>query len=138
MASHYDAVVALLDAAAAVKQFVVHRSHVPSPVVYPYAVLWWPGAPLRDVNSMAGTSGHADIDFQITAVGETEHAVRIVAEAMQDAILDVEVVATGWVTGKIRSRGSRPIDEDRDVTLPVTNRHPLYAVQSYRLGAERA
>ncbi|MBB3666399.1 MULTISPECIES: hypothetical protein [Prauserella salsuginis group] len=132
--THYDEVAALLDATG----FTVHKGHVPDSPELPYAVLWWPGVGRRSRNTLAGSSGRLDVSFRITSIGLTDVAVRIVAEAMQNAVLDAYLTVDGWVTHQILHRGTDvPIQEDRAVTDTASGRHPLYTVDAYRLAAER-
>src|SRR5690606_40254220 len=90
--SHFDQVVALLQGTG----LTVHAGRVPDRPSYPYAVLWWPGTPLRSVYNLRGDSGHAETVFRITSVGLTLQSVQIVAQAMQNAVLDKLVEADGW------------------------------------------
>lgn len=131
--SHFDQVVALLRGTG----FTVHAGRVPDVPQFPYAVLWWPGAPRRSVYNLRGDSGHAETVFQITSVGLTLQSVQIVAQAMQNAVLDAVVEADGWVSHRIKHYGTTvPIQEDRDVIDEATKRHPFYTVDTYRLSAE--
>lgn len=132
--SHYDEVAALLDATG----FTVHKGWVEADPSYPYAVLWWPGVGRRSMNTLAGSSGRLDSIFRITSVGLTAESVRIIAEAMQGAVLDQHITVAGWVTHQILHRGTDvPIQEDRQVVDTATGRHPLYTVDAYQLAAER-
>lgn len=132
---HYDEVAALLDATG----FTVHKGHVPGSPEYPYAVLWWPGVGRRSINNFAAASGRMDVTFRITTVGLTNEAVRIIAQAMQDAVLDQHITVAGWATHQILHQGTDvPIQEDRQVVDTETTRHPLYTVDTYRLSAEKA
>lgn len=132
--SHYDEVAALLDATG----FTVHKGYVPEDPTFPYAVLWWPGAGRRQVNSLAGSSGRMELVFRITSVGLNNESVRGLAEAMQAAVLDKDLVVAGWVSHRIYHRGTDiPIQADQQATDTATNRHPLYTVDAYELAAER-
>lgn len=133
--THYDEVVSLLDATS----FTVHKGHVEDNPTFPYAVLWWPGVGRRSPNSLAVESNRLDVNFRITSVGVNNESVRIIAQAMQDAVLDQIVTVAGWESYPIRFVGSMPeIQEDRQVSLPNSDRHPLYTVVTYRLSAERS
>lgn len=131
--SHVDEVLALMEATG----FTVHDGHVPTDPSYPYAVLY-ARTPDRSINSMRHTSGRLDLRFQVTSVGLTGESARIVAQAMQDALLDVTVTVAGWTNYPIRDTpNDQPLREDREVTL-TSGRHPMYVINEYLLAAEAA
>lgn len=115
--------------------FTVHDGHVPKDPSFPYAVLY-ARTPDRSINSLRHTSGRLDLRFQVTSVGLTGESVRIIADAMQGALLDQTVTVAGWVNYPIRDTpNDQPMREDREVTL-VDGRHPLYVINEYLLAAE--
>lgn len=131
--SHTDEVLALMVATG----FDVHDGHVPTDPPFPYAVLH-ARTPDRTINSMRHLSGRLDLRFQVTSVGLTGESVRIIAQVMQDALLDVTVIVAGWTNYPIRDTpNDQPMREDREITL-TDGRHPLYVTDEYRLAAEPA
>lgn len=117
--------------------FTVHDGHVPKDPAFPYAVLF-SRTPQRTINSLRHTSGRLDLRFQVTSVGLTAGSVRIVAQAMQDALLDQTVTVAGWTNYPIRDTpNDQPMREDREITL-TDGRHPLFVVNEYLLAAEPA
>lgn len=132
--AHYDEVLTLLVGTG----FTLHEGHVPDRPTFPYSVLWWPGAGRRSINSLAASSGRLDVIFRITSVGENAESVRIIAQAMQDAVLDKHITVAGWATHQILHRGTDvSIQEDRQVAITDSDRHPLYTVDAYQLAAEK-
>ena len=52
---------------------------------------------------------------------------------MAAALVDVTPTVSGRSCWPLRVEASQTIREDRDVTIPGTATHPLYAVDVYRL-----
>lgn len=133
MSAHWDAVLVL----AATSGFTIYDGHVPDSPTFPYAV-GFTATPDREINSLEHKSNRLDLRFQFNCAGLTAKAAGIVAEGVQAVLLDVTPTVTGWINYPIRFVSGRPAFEDRDVTDPATNLHPLVVVDSYRSSAERA
>lgn len=99
---------------------------------YPY-VLVWSGSSALSAESAVQDS-HADIDalIGITAVAGTPEGVLIAQQAAQAALDLTSPVVAGRVTLMVLQPGSPPIQLDRSVTIPNTNRNPAYGVDMYR------
>jgi len=107
-----------------------YDGQVPNEPSFPYRVLRM-GAGNETAERLCGTSGRADFRFYITSVGLSATAVEIVADAARSLLIDVRPVVAGRVCTPIRRESSIPIQEDRDVTAPGNNAHPMFGVDTY-------
>lgn len=99
---------------------------------FPYWVLFMDtGADEQE--RLCGTSNKTTFRWQVTSVGETDDAAEIVASKNYALLVDVRPVVAGWSPGLIRRVMSIPVRADKDVTLPNSNLHPMFAVDSYEL-----
>lgn len=128
---HAAAVVALLDA---VPDLTIYDGRVPAEPSFPYAVLYADDG-LRGPVSLTLASDQVTMTVQVTSVGATADAARVVADKVSGALLDVRPSITSRVCWPIRHEGTRPAIEDRDVTIPGTSLHPVYTVDVYRLAS---
>ena len=126
--AHATAVLSLLTGAG----LTVHDGAVPANPTYPYAVLYV-NSGNRDTTNLDYTSDVQSYDVQVTSVGATAASARIYAAKAVAALLDVTPTVTGRSCWPIRLEVAQPVREDRDVTIPGTATHPLYAVDVYRL-----
>jgi len=103
---------------------------------YPYFLIWAPaGSPGYEFSV---DSARTDLEAMVgvTCVGATPDAAfvavalarGVLAPGGQKVTLDVDGRAA-W----LRLMDSRTLEVDRDVTLTVTNSHPSYLVDMYRL-----
>lgn len=104
---------------------------VPDLPTFPYYVLYTDTG-IDAKTKVCGESDEMTFRFQITSVGETADAAAIVAGAVRTVVLDARPVVAGrGSVNRIRKETGIPVREDKDVTLPSSNRHPLYAVDTY-------
>jgi hypothetical protein len=125
---HATAVLSLLAGAG----LTVHDGTVPPNPSYPYCALFI-NAGDRDTTNLDYASDVQAYDVQVTSVGATAASARIVAAKVATALVDVTPTVTGRTCWPLRVEASQTIREDRDVTIPGTATHPLYAVDVYRL-----
>lgn len=102
------------------------------PPVFPYWVLFMDTG-TDDQEKLCGTSNKTTFRWQVTSVGLTDDAAEIVASKTYALLVDVRPVVAGWAPGLIRRVMSIPVRADKDVTLPGSNSHPMFAVDSYEL-----
>jgi hypothetical protein len=102
------------------------------PPTFPYWVLFMDTGS-DDQEKLCGTSNKTTFRWQVTSVGETDDAAEIVASKTSALLVDVRPVVAGWSPGLIRRVMSIPVRADKDVFLPGSNLHPMYAVDSYEL-----
>lgn len=130
MQDHIDAFKAALAAA----NLPAHFVDVPPRSPRPYVLLWsGTGRPPTEVAVEPGT------DFEdtlgVTAVADVPDGVLAVQRRARAALAPF---AEGFpaVSGRrvwLVQFDSRPVDVDRDVTDPLTGRHPAFGVDLYRL-----
>jgi hypothetical protein len=124
IAAHGDAVKSLL---ASLPN--LYDGQVPDPPALPYWVLYLDTS-VEGATQLCATSNRADFRFQITSVGLTAEAVRIVAGRARGLVIDQRLTVPGRACGLIRHETSIPVRADRDVTLDGA--HPMFAVDTYR------
>lgn len=105
------------------------------PLSYPYLIVW--STNYRPGVETALDAQNRDITatFAITAVAGTPEGAAIVAERAK-AILGGETWQPLNVLGRIaytRWSAFQTMQTDRDVKLPLTNRHPTFQVDIYHL-----
>jgi len=127
---HATAVLSLLTGAGV----TAHDGAVPANPAYPYAVLYI-NTGNREASDLDYASGYQVYDVQVTSVGATAAAARIIAAKVAAALLDVPPTVTGRSCWPIRLEVAQPAREDRDVTIPGTATHPHYTVDVYRVGS---
>jgi hypothetical protein len=99
---------------------------------FPYWVLFMDtGADEQE--RLCGSSNKTTFRWQVTSVGETDDSAEIVAGKTYGLLVDVRPVVAGWAPGLIRRVMSIPVRADKDVTLPGSNLHPMFAVDTYEL-----
>ncbi|OQO89928.1 hypothetical protein B1813_18995 [Saccharomonospora piscinae] len=123
---HHQAVLDLL----AGLPVTLHDGQVPDRPTFPYAVLFGDTGNERSTR-LCATSDRADWRFQVTSVGLTVESALIVADAARALLIDARPVVVGRSCGPIRRETSIPVRPDTDVTDPDTNRHPMFAVDTY-------
>lgn len=131
--AHATAVLALLTGAG----LTVHDGAVPANPDYPYAVLYV-GTGDRGPASITMASDQQTYSMQVTTVGATAASARIYAARALAALLDITPTVTGRVCWPIRLEAAQPPREDRDITIPGTATHPVYAVDVYRVASRPA
>lgn len=111
--------------------FTMHDGAVPDLPSFPYFVLYTDTG-IDAKTKVCGDSDETTFRFQITSVGETADSAAVVAGAVRAVVLDARPVVVGrGSVNRIRKETGIPVREDKDVTLPGSNRHPLYAVDTY-------
>lgn len=103
---------------------------------YPYLLVW--GAFAVPGDEVALDDAQTDIDepFGITSVAATPDAVLVVRRRVKEALTPGGRPGRLAVDGRavwVRHEDARPVDVDRDVTLPHSTRHPAFGVDMYRL-----
>jgi hypothetical protein len=110
----------------------LYEGQVPSKPSFPYAVLY-ADTGVEDATKLCGGSNRLDYRFQITSVGLTAASVFIVVDAARSLVLDVRPTIAGRTCRRVDHETSIPVRPDEDVTITETGRHPMYAVDTYRL-----
>lgn len=103
---------------------------------YPYLLLWT--SPGRPGDEVALDDAQTDLDetFGVTHVAATPDGVLTMTQRVRDVLTPGGHPGRLTVAGHavwVRLDDSRPIDVDRDVTIPATGRHPAFGVDLYRL-----
>lgn len=128
VSAHHDAILALLRAGS--PTFTVYDGQVPDPPAYPYAVLYMDTG-IDDATKLCGDPDTATFRFQVTSVGINATSALIVVDETRARVLGVRPVIAGRAPVRIRKETTIPVREDRDVTDTATNRHPMFAVDTY-------
>ena len=125
-AAHMGAVLQLLE------EFphTLYVGQVPDQPSFPYAVIYMDTGRGGDLR-LSGHTRRRTFDFQITSVGLTDTAVRIVADAASDLLLDRRPRVPGYSSGRIRHVTSVPVRPDTDVRDTETRLHPMFSVDTY-------
>jgi len=129
---HYDAVRALFPAGT-----TVYRGTVPEAPSYPYAVLWGDlgeessGGP--DGDSLEDSLSVLSLRPRVTYAGLTFDSVLIVARNVRATLSRKSPAVTGWRTNPLRQSTLMDVQVDRDVTIPGSGAHPLFAVDEFAL-----
>lgn len=133
---HYDAVRALLPATVR-----VYAWDVPAAPAYPYV---WLHGDLGDESS-GGPDGDSledspdvlSLRVRATYVGLTGDSVLITARNTRAALNRKTPTVAGWRTNPLRQSTLMDVEVDRDVTIPGSGTHPLFAVDEFALTSER-
>lgn len=105
---------------------------VPDDPPMPYWVLFM-GTGIDDDTKLCGDPDELTLRFMVTSVGLTDDSAVVVVDKTRALLLGVRPVVAGWSCHKIRKVTDIPVRPDKDVTLPSSNLHPMYAVDSYEL-----
>ena len=133
---HYDAVRALLPSTVR-----VYAWGVPEAPSYPYVVIWGDlgdessGGP--DGESLDDVADVLSLRIRATYAGLTGDSVLIVARNVRAALNRKTPTVTGWRTNPLRQSTLMDVQVDRDVTIPGSGTHPLFAVDEFALTSER-
>ena len=132
MRGHVEAIVGRLEDAG-VPAYLVDIPEGVQPT-FPYAIVWMStGEELRDSFT---DYAHVDDRLGVTNVGLTPEAVWSLSSRTRAALKGWAPDVGGWHTEPMQLAGAETVQPDRDVTLPNSNRHPYYGVDTYRLVAE--
>lgn len=132
--AHYDVVEALIPAG-----LPVHRGEFQGEITedsYPYVVL---GGNLgRDYTEAAcGDPDTREVRIKITYAGLSFDSVLITMDSVRAVLAGRKLVVPGWASGILRQEELVDIRTDRDVTIPVIDAHPQYAVDEFTLVSAR-
>lgn len=129
---HYEAVKALVP-----PQFTVYLFDVPDNPRFPYVALWGdPGT--HGSESLDPTPRDLTLSIRATCVGATYESCLIVLAAVRSALNRAAPVVAGRVCHEMAQEPLLQISPDRDVVIPGTSTHPIYAVDGYTLLSEPA
>lgn len=129
---HYDAVRALIPATVR-----VYAWGVPDAPDYPYVVIWGDlgdessGGP--DGESLVDGLGVLSLRVRATYAGLTGESVLIVARNVRAALSKKTPTVSGWRANPLRQSTLMDVQVDRDVTIPGSGAHPLFAVDEFAL-----
>jgi hypothetical protein len=104
---------------------------VPAEPTFPYAVITPPGHHLVS-SDLADATDDIDDYYLVTSTGLTVESALVVQDAMRVRLHRAEPAVAGWSTTLRRNSTGRTA-QDTDVTIPDTNSHPIFAVDSYRI-----
>lgn len=99
---------------------------------FPYWVLFM-GTGIDDDTKLCGDPDELTLRFQVNSVGMTDDSAVVVVDKTRALLLGVRPVVAGWSCHPIRKVTDIPVRPDKDVTIPQTNLHPMFAVDSYIL-----
>lgn len=129
---HYEAVKALIPGT-----FTVHLFDVPANPAFPYVVLW--GDPGRQFSeSLCQTPTDLEVLVRATCVGANYASCLVVLDAVRSALNRAAPVVAGRKTHEMVQEPLQGVQPDRDVTVPGTSSHPVFAVDGYTLRSEPA
>jgi len=138
---HYDAVRALLPEGMQVYVGNVEGELLPdgkrAPIKYPYVCLWGDlgdessGGP--DGESLGDVPAVLSLRPRATYAGLTFDSVLIVARNVRATLSRKTPAVTGWRTNPLRQSTLMDVQVDRDVTIPGSGAHPLFAVDEFAL-----
>lgn len=101
------------------------------PPVFPYWVLFMDTG-IDEQTKLCRSSDMLTFRFQVTSVGLTDDSAVVVVDKTRALLIDVRPAVAGWsACNRIRREISIPLRPDKDVTLPGSNLHPMFAVDTY-------
>lgn len=132
IAAHYEAIKALIPS-----RFTAYLFDVPANPVFPYVVIWGdPGT--SGSESLDPTPRDLSLNPRVTCVGVNYESCLIVLQAVRTALNRARPVVAGRFVHELVQEPLLDIRPDRDVTIPGTNTHPIFAVDGYTLLSEPA
>jgi hypothetical protein len=129
---HYEAVKALIPS-----RFAVYLFDTPSRPAFPYVVLWG-DAGLEGSESLDSTPSDLTINLRATCVGANYESCLVVLAGVRRALNRAVPSVPGRKVHEMRQEPLLDIGPDRDITVPGTNTHPIFAVDGYTLQSEPA
>ena len=99
---------------------------------WPYVLLWGSGGQPASV-TVGGVQDHLDDRLGVTCVSQSTLGVLDVVRRTRAALSGFQPTSPAWHVQPLVLWESQTAQLDRDVTLPETNQHPVYAVDLYRL-----
>ena len=129
---HFEAVRALIPS-----QFTVHLFDVPANPSFPYVVLWG-DAGMNEYESLADTPSDVLLNVRATCVGVTYQSCLVVLDAVRAALNRGVPVVAGRKCHEMHQTPLLGVGPDRDIVLPGTSNHPIYAADEYELRSEPA
>lgn len=103
---------------------------VPDKPTFPYRVVAF-GVGFDAGSKLEGSSDEHSFWFYVTSVAESDEGVAITADVSRFALADKRPAVPGYSSTRIKRTTSTPIQVDDTVTSTVTNRHPMFAVDTY-------
>lgn len=132
MLTHVQAIRAAIEAEGVPTYFV----DVPkTPPTYRYVLVWLPATGVPAEVPVCGPGSDLEVSAGLTAVGETPEAVLALSGILRRLFGSGEPTSLS-VAGRrawLTLNDARPIDVDRDITIPDLNRHPAFSPHTYRL-----
>ncbi len=126
-----DAIKALIPAPYAVDLWVAGDA-----TGMPYVVLWAPSHSLDDEAAIAAGSAFT-APLRLTVVAGTLEGVQIILDRLRP-LLDGQTVTVAGRHVVLTWVRSEALDLDQTVTIPTTNRHPAYGVETYTIHSQPA
>lgn len=127
---------AVFDALDAKISYACHYLDATGATGYPYALIVPAGVtPVGDV-PVCGDESDLELTYRITSVTAMPGGVDIVASAIKVALcgsLPGPLAVAGYSSATIRWLRTEITDVDRSVTIPNSDAHPAYRVDSYRV-----
>ena len=126
---HLDAVEAILKTAGFDVYLIDVDVKIPA---YPYVVLWAPRI-VPDGVTLCGARTVIDTSLMVTVAADSARNV-LVAQSKCRTILDgARLTVPGRMVEPLVLIGGQGAVPDRDVVVPGTGRHPVFAVDEWRL-----
>lgn len=132
LSDHYKAVKALIPA-----QWTVYEWNVPDSPTYPYVLLWG-GIGNETGDNLAGVPDTLELSIKATYAGTSGTSVLVVVAAIRAALNRAHPIVAGWCPGWLKQSSLIDVQTDFSVTIPGTNRHPVFAVDEFTLTSQRA
>ena len=129
---HYDAVAALIP-----PRFKVYLFDVPANPSFPYVVLWGDGG-LSASESLDQVPRDLTLNLRATCVGANYASCLVVLDGVRAALNRAVPVVAGRHCHEMVQEPLMGVGPDRDITLPGTSTHPVFAVDGYVLRSEPA
>lgn len=106
---------------------------VPLGTPYPYAFMWGPVPGETSEPSLEGDDPRVDFPFFVTTVALDPLAVVGAAQEVRAGLVaDGAVIVAGFNT-RVVYRGTEIVSVDRKITVPESDSHPSFAVESFHL-----
>lgn len=126
---HLEAVEAILKTAGFDVYLIDVTAKIPA---YPYVVLWGPATVPIGV-TLCGAREIVDTSLMVTVAADSARNV-LVAQAKCRAVLGgARLTVPGRVVAPLVLIDGQGATPDRDVVVPGTGRHPVFAVDEWRL-----
>lgn len=128
---HYLAVKSLVPS-----KWTVYQWNVPDAPTYPYVLLWG-GIGNETTEALSDTPDTLELSVKATYAGTSGDSVMIVAQSVRGALNRARPAVDGWYVSRLHQSSLIDVQTDTDVTMPGTNRHPIFAVDEFALTSQR-